>query len=81
MAAQTHSAAVTDLDLVVLADQLAQEIMLDAARNDWTEDQAVMVAQMAAMLVRKVHSDPVRAFQSARLADGILNMVTGIAPP
>ena len=78
MATNVGPTVKTDLDLVVLADQLAQEVMLDAARNGWTEDQAVMVSQMAAALVRRVHSSPVGAFQAARMADGILSMVVGV---
>ena len=80
-AAESYAGALLIVVVVALAVVIVgvgAMVVSDAARNGWTEDQAVMVSQMAAALVRRVHSSPVGAFQAARMADGILSMVVGV---
>lgn len=65
------------LELVMLADQLARELINDSAQAGWSSEAALQVVTMAAMLIRRTQPSPQRAVAAMLEAEATLALVSG----
>ena len=65
------------LELVMLADQLARELISEAARAGWSSEETLQVAAMSLALIRRVQANPQRAGVVVLEAEAMLTLVSG----